>query len=250
MHNLNDLAIKTDDGVISLTNHNTLTSDITFEKVEAYFKNVEMALIEKIQEKSDGFIFGSVAWLTSENIINALSHCINVQVLIQKEDFLRPDFGDTYQEKERRKKYRNLYSRLRFEHDKFDCHSPICDLSVCGDPTVQPVRCIGNYNSDQKKAMPRAHNKFLVFCNQIKNSTDETRANSEKIYKPIAVWTGSFNFTVNADKSFENALYLEDKSGENPIITAYLQEHHQLFALSEPLDWEHHWTEPEYRIGT
>lgn len=250
MDNLNDLHILTDNGVIGLTNHNTLETNVTFDKAEAYFKNVEKSLIQKIEDNSKGFIFGSIAWLTSEKIINALAKCDNVQILIQKEDFLRPDYGDNFKEKERRKKYRILYSKLKFLHDKFDCQPPICSLSTGGDPTVEPVRCLGNFNSDQKKAMPRAHNKFLIFCKQISESTDQTRQESESIYKPIAIWTGSFNFTYNADKSFENAIYLEDKSGDNPLIKSYLKEHHQIFALSEPLDWEHNWTEPEYRIGT
>jgi len=250
MDNLNSLRINTDDGQIDLTNHNTCVGQTTFDKVEAYFKDLEKSLIGKIVEHSDGFIFGSVAWLTSSNIIDALSKCQNVQILIQKEDFLRPDFGDTLGERNRRLKYRQLYSKLKFNHDRYDCHSPISDLSILGDPSVDPVRCIGNFNSDQKKAMPRAHNKFLVFCKQIKKSTNQTRENNEIIYEPTAIWTGSFNFTLNADKSFENGIYLEDKSGKNPIIMAYLKEHHQIFALSEKLDWEHNWTEPEYRIGT
>lgn len=247
MDNLNRLSIEGSDGPI---NHNTLEKNVVFNKAEVYFRDVETALIQKINENSNGFIFGSVAWLTSESIINALSQCSNTQVLIQKEDFLRPDYGDNLKEKVRRQKYRDLYSRLKFTHDKFDCIAPICNLSVCGDPTIEPVRCVGNFNSDQKKAMPRAHNKFLVFCEQIQESTDFTRERNEPIYKPTAIWTGSFNFTNNAGKSFENGIYLEDKSGDNSIINAYLKEHHQIFALSEPLDWEHDWTEPEYRIGT
>ena len=250
MDNLNELCINTDGSVETLTNHNTLLTNIKFDKAEAYFKNLEMSLIEKIRDNSDGFIFGSVAWLTSEKIIDALSLCNNVQILIQKEDFLRPDYCDNLNEKQRRLRYRRLYSKLKFVHDRYDCGAPICNLSVCGDPSVDPVRCVGNNNSDQKKAMPRAHNKFLVFCKTIKSSSMDTRMKGENIYVPVAVWTGSFNFTWNAERSFENAIYLEDKSGQNPIINSYLKEHHQIFALSEPLDWEHEWTEPEYRVGT
>jgi hypothetical protein len=250
MENLNELSISTDNGVVGLTDHNTLMKNLAFDKVEVYFKNLEKALIQKIVDNSDGFIFGSVAWLTSESIIDALSKCDNVQILIQKEDFLRPDYCDNANEKQRRTKYRRLYAKLKFIHDRYDCVEPICNLSVCGDPTVDPVRCVGNFNFGQKKAMPRAHNKFLVFCKQVKVSTSGTRQNKEIIYKSVAVWTGSFNFTANAERSFENAIYLEDTSGGNPIINSYLKEHHQIFALSEPLDWEHEWSEPEYRIGT
>ncbi|MDW7691575.1 hypothetical protein R9C00_17490 [Flammeovirgaceae bacterium SG7u.111] len=127
---------------------------------------------------------------------------------------------------------------------------PINQLSVCGDPSVDPIRCVGNHNLDKQPAFPRAHNKFLVFCNFIKESTDDTRKNEEAIYNPVSVWTGSFNLTWNAVNSFENAIYLEDKNGNNPIIMSYLKEHHQIFALSEKIDWRTDWVEPEFRIGT
>lgn len=250
-NNLNLLEIPTDhEAGMPLTDHSVCQENANFEAAEAYFKNVEDHLVEKIYKHGEGFIFGSVAWLTSERIIKALAYCDNVQILIQKEDFLRPDFGDTMQEGFRRSKYRALYSTLRFDHDKFDCREPICNLSVLGDCTVDPVRCVGNYNRDTTQPNARAHNKFLVFCEQIKDSTDETRTFKEDIYKPVAVWTGSYNFTNNSGNSFENAIYLEDSSGKNPIIEAYLNEHHQIFALSEKLDWESNWVQPEYRIGT
>jgi hypothetical protein len=250
-YNLNKLTIDTDGGDEKLVNHNSKLEKVTFEKAEAFFKDIEQNLIEKINEHANGFIFGSIAWLTSEKIINALAKCKNVQILIQKEDFLRPDLGDTADKIERSRKFRNLYSKLIFQHDKFDCDYPIRELSVGGDPDIDAVRCVGNYNS-HKKTMPRAHNKFLVFCEKIKESSDKTRnsVTGESIYKPIAVWTGSFNFTINAENSLENVIYLEDKSGNNPIITAYLKEHHQIFALSEPLDWTQNWSAPEFRIGT
>jgi len=49
------------------------------------------------------------------------------------------------------------------------------------------------------------HNKFLVFL------SSELR--------PYAVWTGSFNFSANASRSLENAVYIEDAA----IAGAYLQ---------------------------
>ena len=63
---------------------------------------------------------------------------------------------------------------------------------------------------------------------------------------PYKVWTGSFNFTNNAERSFENAVVLEEPS----IVQAYFKEFQQIAALSEPLDWESEWVEPEWRIGT
>lgn len=46
------------------------------------------------------------------------------------------------------------------------------------------------------------------------------------------------------------SIYFSDKSGRHPAIVAFLNEHHQLFGLSEPLNWTEDWVAPEYRIGT
>ncbi len=62
--------------------------------------------------------------------------------------------------------------------------------------------------------------------------------------RPYAVWTGSFNFTHNASRSFENAVYIEDEK----IAQAYVDEYVQLLALSESLDWESECAEPDMRI--
>ncbi len=34
------------------------------------------------------------------------------------------------------------------------------------------------------------------------------------------------------------------------IMAAYAREWFQVYAISEPLDWESEWCEPQYRIGT
>ncbi|MBS1611529.1 MAG: hypothetical protein JST49_01805 [Bacteroidetes bacterium] len=240
--NLNKLTIDNDGSRLDLENNNVSLQGATFGKVEVFFKDIEMHIIEKIKQYSNGYIFGCIAWFTSENIIDALSKCDNVQIIIQKEDFLRPDFSDLKSNILRSKKYRALYARLKFKTDKYSCSYPINELSVCGDPSVDPVRCVGHFNSDKNRTMPRAHNKFMVFC--------EATTNGKEAYRPVAVCTGSYNYTINAGNSFENIMYLEDVNGKNEIINAYLKEHHQIFALSESLDWTHNYSEPEFRIGT
>ena len=115
-------------------------------------------------------------------------------------------------------------------------------MSSAGDPALDPIRCVGNHNSDKKPAFPRMHNKFIIFCVKIPSSGDFEENN----YFKYAVWTGSFNFTKNASNSFENALYVTDQN----IVNAYFEEYGQIAALSEPLNWEHDWIEPEFRIGT
>jgi hypothetical protein len=224
-------------------NHkNVSCENIRVPNIEAYFDNLEDALIEKINKHKNGFIFGCVAWLTSEPILNALATCKNVQILVQKEDFLRPDSDS---KTHWNKKLQKLYGNLSFEYERHMLKDPIGELSFASDPTVHPVMCVGNHNKEKHPAFPRSHHKFLVFCDYTENENK-----FDFNYWPIAVWTGSFNFTKNATHSFENALYIEDKSGNNPILQAYLNEHHQIFTLSEMLDWETTWIEPRYRIGT
>jgi hypothetical protein len=102
---------------------------------------------------------------------------------------------------------------------------------------------MGNHNSNKNPAFPRMHNKFLVFC-RVDILREKTYPEVDIV--PYAVWTGSFNFTMNATMSLENALVLWNRA----IAAAYYDEWQQILSLSEPLDWESNWCEPEWRIGT
>ena len=85
------------------------------------------------------------------------------------------------------------------------------------------------------------HHKFLVRLEY------NDRAESASDYLlPVAVWTGSFNFSKNAGYSFENAVEIHDAV----IATAYFEEFARVMSLSEPLEWESAWVYPEWRIGT
>ena len=238
--NLNELQIETDsttgkpldDFSISIENPH-------FDNVEVVFKNLEQRLIDIIKEYEDGAIFGCVAWLTSKPALKALSKCNIVQIVVQKEDFLKPDLG-IKNVNQHYKELRQLYGQLKCNINRYQFKEPIKSLSYLGDPGVEAIRCVGNHNADKQPAFPRAHHKFLVICSRDKNGN----------YSAQALWTGSFNITLNATQSFENALLLTDKSGDNKIINAYLNEHHQIFCLSEKLNWESRWTTPEFRIGS
>jgi hypothetical protein len=224
-----------------LADYSSVVTRPQFDYVESVFREHEEKLIELIDYYKEGYIFGCIAWFTSFPILKALSSCKNVQIIVQKEDFLRPDInsgnGDYW-----KKELQRLYSSIICTTERHSMLSPIRELSVCSDPTVQGIRCVGNYNHERNPAFPRMHHKFMVFCR--KNSDFETP------YSPIAAWTGSFNFTKNATQSYENNLLLVDRSGENAIIKSYLQEHHSLFVISESLNWETVWWQNEYRFGT
>jgi hypothetical protein len=241
--NLHDLAIVVDDGPPQqLEDYSTKTSSPHFDTVEVMFRDQESRLVDIIKTFENGAIFGCIAWLTSTPILKALGKCKNVQIIVQKEDFLRPDI-DTKNIDKWKSDLWKLYSNLKCDIERHQFREPMGHLSVCGDPTVDGIRCVGNHNFEKKPAFPRAHHKFLVFCSI--NETEDTTS-----YTPVALWTGSFNLTKNATNSFENVLYFTDASGNNEIINAFLNEHHQIFALSEPLNWSDVWTAPEFRIGS
>jgi phosphatidylserine/phosphatidylglycerophosphate/cardiolipin synthase-like enzyme len=100
------------------------------------------------------------------------------------------------------------------------------------------------------------HNKFLIFAKIIPNFketvnpiTGETvlihREEFDTI-KPYAIWTGSFNFSKNSSSSLENCVLIYDIE----IAEAYYKEYGQIMALSEQLDWESEYIQPEWRIGS
>lgn len=204
-------------------------------RICVYFRELRARLIEEISQSQA--IFGAVAWLTDEHILNAMALVPNVSIVVQKEDFLRPD---AEQKNDWRARLRASYGRLRSGY-RYD-HRLLAHMSYASDPSLEGVRCVGNYNREKKPAAPRMHNKFLVFC---RSAVDSVQPDAQ-VFTPYAVWTGSFNFTKNAGKSFENAILIRDGA----VAEAYYKEWEQIMALSEPLNWEADWCAPEWRIGS
>jgi hypothetical protein len=177
-------------------------------------------------------IVGCVAWLTEGRLLDALAGR-PVSLVVQKEDFLRPD---QEQSTAWQRILRDRYDKLHNEFARYTFPAPLGLASYASDPTLEGVRCVGNHNSAKSAAMPRMHHKFLV----------RIAPSSAGSLNPSAVWTGSFNFSKNAGYSFENAVELHDPD----IANAYLDEFARVMTLSEPLDWEQPWVYPEWRIGT
>jgi len=251
MHkNLNLSRIPTDgfEPDTSLKDNSFRGTNIQFEEFEVIFKSLEEHLIRWITEYKDGVIFGCVAWLTSPQILDALALCNHVQIIVQKEDFLRPDFNSKNHWK---KRLHQRYNNLKCGLDKMTMRESVSRLSYAWEPGIEAVRCVGNHNTDKSPAHPRSHHKFLVFCRaEGSYFRGEKEIPGVEMYYPEAVWTGSFNFTLNGGNSLENAVVFRDKSGLNPFINSYLEEHHQIFGLSEKLNWEQPWSEPQFRIGS
>ena len=216
---------------------NSITDDS--RPVKVYFRNLENRLIHHIEQAD--VVLGCVAWLTSDPILDALIKTKATSIVVQKEDFLRPDLEkqNNWEANLRRK-----YDAIKCPLDRYAFGNIIGRLSVLGDPSLNPIRCVGNHNKEKLPAFPRMHNKFLIFAHLSKVHDD-----SEYVHdtvEPYAVWTGSFNLSKNATKSLENALYITDPE----IVNAYFSEYGQIVAISEPLNWSSEWVAPEWRTGT
>ncbi|WP_347358471.1 phospholipase D-like domain-containing protein [Bdellovibrio sp.] len=199
--------------------------------VEVVFRNLEDRLIAEIQKSK--FVVGCVAWLTSYRVLDALAQT-KVSLIVQKEDFLRPDH---YSKATLHAKYEKLTSGSL---ERYSFPGIGGSLNTCGDTEIGAIHCVGNFNSDKSPAHPRMHNKFVVFCDVIDKDPEHPKI------APISVWTGSFNFSHNANDSFENAVIINDPK----IAGAYLNEFEQIYALGEKLNWESEWSAPIRRIGS
>ena len=217
--------------------------------IEPCLKNLEDHLIRFIQEAD--VVVGCVAWVTSEPILKALAKKKGVSLVVQKEDFLRPDLPPNDDWKRR---LRQLYDSLPYRLNSSDLPGLIA-LDV---HTIEPIRCIGDANMDKLSACPRSHHKFVLFCKaeercQCNECQEQLHIEMELLEEephdrmhihPYAVWTGSFNFTRNATMSFENAVVLYDPN----IVHAYYHEYGQIVFLSESLDWTKSWMNPNYHF--
>ncbi len=211
-------------------------------QVSVLFRNLEEELISQIKEAD--FVVGCIAWLTNPRILEALTlPRFGSSIVVQKEDFLRPD--TTRSRSSWKKSLRELYDRMFCGLDRFCVGGLVRSLSVGGDPTLPPIRCVGNHNRERVPAFPRMHNKFLVFC-KIDISEEDRYSPYPYPIVTYRVWTGSFNLTDTATRSFENAVLISSEV----IARAYFDEWAQILAISEPLDWLSDWVEPEWRVGT
>jgi phosphatidylserine/phosphatidylglycerophosphate/cardiolipin synthase-like enzyme len=231
--NLNHAKIWNDGDPIALDDFATASDSA---RVTCHFRNVRDALVGYINRYD--YMVGCVAWLTDPVILRALATRCGVSIIVQKEDFLRPDCDE-------RLDTRRLYGSIRSGFDRYEIPGILASMSFAADTELDAIRCVGNHNSNKSPAHPRAHHKFLVFGRMsTPGKGDEDSCHVR--FVPEAVWTGSFNFSVNAGRSLENAVLIEDPA----IAQAYANEFSQVAALSEPLNWEDPWCSPEWRCGT
>lgn len=164
---------------------------------DVVFRGVRERLVGLIE--AHPYVVACVAWVTDPVILRALASRRGVSLVVNAEDFLRPDEGDGGS-------YR---ARLRELYDAIPHLYP--------DTTIPAVRCYGRDPS--LEARPRMHHKFAVFL-------DEDR-------RRVAAWTGSFNWTKQATRNLENAVHFEEPSA----VDAFYDEWALIWMRSKPLDW-------------
>ena len=174
-------------------------------------------------------IFENMKSTSMGNLLEAMSKkpC---QIVLQKEDFLRPDM-EVILSRSSKLKLREAYNNLSFEYTSVSFSNKIFELSYDEIFDIEPVRCFGLLTEKMKHCSPKMHNKFLIFC--------EFDTNTNKI-KPKKVWSGSANLTEMSMYSLENAILIDNET----IALQYLKEYEYIYYLSESLNWDSTWVSP------
>lgn len=230
--NLNSLSIPGDGANVPQNNFSAGNGNI-----EVYFKNIEEEIIKKIEQYD--CVIGCVAWLTNENILKALSKKKECIIIIQEEDFLRPDTSFNGDKLKWAKKMKKLYNALSGGNNEFYTY---LGISICCSHENGIRRC-GYLNKNKLPAFPRMHNKFIICYNYINENFSNL---SESIDGEVI--TGSYNYTENGNNSLENIVCIKDKT----IVEAYSRQFGEISLLSVPLDWNKEWApnKSELRYGT
>ncbi len=163
-------------------------------------------------------VVGCVAWVTSSKILDALAQR-PVALVVQKENWWKKRDA-------RGTALARRYAALTGGLPASAFPDPLGTKSFRGKPVpndavMAPIACVGYGSGSQFQ--PLMHHKFIVRC----------VVGPDGRLGPTAVWTGSFNFSANANDSFENAVEIHD-----PVVAAgYLAEFALAASLSEPMNW-------------
>jgi hypothetical protein len=192
--------------------------------VHSYFHDLEKKVLVLIEEST--YVIGCVAWLTNDSILDALAKKKGVKIVVNKEEYLRPDT---------RVGKRDFYRKLRMKYNELDdlfktdcvsCSKPFisCEHFVKIFPNIKTEDLIGRDGAVLSCGIvnnfSKMHHKFLLFFGEN--------------FEPKGVWTGSFNLSNNSNYCLENALYVT-----NPIVfKEYLLEFEIIYSFSECYKWE------------
>lgn len=193
--------------------------------IQPYFEKIEEHLIEYINKST--YVIGCVAWLTNNNIIEALENIKGVKIIINKEEYLNSnmEIGQKFFYKCLRGKYNSIPDMFNI-----DCLCCKKNMFNCNNfKTIFGNQLGINNDNDRSGAIltcgivnnfSKMHHKFLIFFD-------------DKI-EPFGVWTGSYNLSKTSNFSLENALYITDKE----VIMEYIKEFLIIHPFSESYNWK------------
>ena len=222
-------------------------------QIEVIFRDHRARLLRLFEEaQADGLVcVGAVAWLTEPTVLDFM-RTVPTSVVVQKEDFLRPDSAEIDNREDWKDQLRALYEAVARSDRHCDLFirqnfpDPLGSQSLLGDQGIAGVRCVGfrNDRSANGVRQPLMHNKFLVFVKprDFPGNQDGGDEQPEPLWEPRMVWTGSCNLSRQSHRSRENTVIIRD-----PVIaSAYMHEWADLMSLSEPLDWDTEWVAPQW----
>ena len=224
-----------------------------------YFPRTLALLTEIIYEAGEhGLVcVGSVAWLTEFHVLDALA-TLATAIVVQKEDFLRRDHGPDVNPETWKAILHEKYDAIAESDEKHhlfrrqNMPDPLGGMSLFAHQRISGVRCFGNRNrrDGKQSRTPLMHHKYIVFADfslepEPDHEGDEVLRGTIR-WDPRFVWTGSCNLSNMAGRSRENAVIIR----EPRIARAYLNEWADLMSVSEPLDWDSEWVDPQWHEGT
>lgn len=248
------------------------------KSVVSHIGKLSDALTAHVKESTA--VVGCVAWLTHPGVLAELAKKKLVSIIVQKEDFLRPDSAAAGASASSFKtSLHKAYGAIQgiggvmghYDNVAFGLIEGMDAGIWCppmhGETEWHAIRCAGAASAKNRQWRPNLHHKFLVFLRpgkeqwHVGTKSFNTKAEAESYAKdqkyaqdeigrwsklvPYAVWTGSFNITANGDKSRENAIFVESRE----LADFYLREWQFMLAASEPLNWTSEYVAPEHEMG-
>lgn len=244
-----------------------------------YFDDLEQHLIDHILGSE--ICLGCVAWLTNENVLNALSASKKVSILVQKEDFLRPDSCSN-------EKLKSLYSKLpALSLDDLnnmgglgitsdfvfpcDCHQfePYDEelaesfgkgfsTYIASEQSREVVGSCKNFLKNEASKLPTRSVTYASFsddeCHAIRcvgNLNADRSPAMPRMHHKFMLFCDKYGVPYQVWTGSFNFTQNGTRSLENAvvisepsIVAAYWQEWAYVYALSENLDWMQEWCNP------
>lgn len=215
---------------------NNYHSILINSNVQPYFEKLEEHLIGYIEKSS--YVVGCVAWLTNQNIIEALENIKGAKIIINKEEYLNPKM-----EKGQQFFYRCLRGRYNDIPDMFESICKCCSKNMLQCQNF--CKIFGNINTEyistNIQSETDTHNKgnkkgAILTCGIVNNHSKMHHKfliffNDDII--PTGLWTGSYNLSKTSNFSLENALYITDID----VIREYIKEFLAIYPFSESYNW-------------